>query len=56
MRKLAFAALGLVTRMSRSLAALTLHEKTNPTVGRARRKSPAAQRGGRGGAASAKLR
>jgi hypothetical protein len=56
MRKLAFAALGLVTRMSRSLAALTLHEKTDSPVNRKRRKSPTARRGTRATAAGAKLR
>jgi hypothetical protein len=54
MYKLAFAALGLISRMGKSLAAFTVHEKTAPSVGRSTRKSRAAHKSVRAAAASAK--
>jgi hypothetical protein len=54
MRKFAFAALGFVTRVGRSLAAFTVHEKATPSAGRNPRKSLAAHKSARATAASAK--
>jgi len=56
MYKLAFAALGLITRVGRSLAALTVHETTSPSIGRKTRKSRAVHKSARATAASAKQR
>jgi hypothetical protein len=55
MSKLAFAALGLITRAGRSLAAF-MHDKANPAVDRITKKSRAAHKSERATPASAKRR
>ena len=52
MNKFAFAALGLLTRAGRSLAALAGHEKTNPATNR--KKSKVAHKPARATGGSAK--
>jgi hypothetical protein len=52
MNKLAFAALGLLTRAGRSLAALAGHEKANPATNR--KKSKVAHKASRATGGSAK--
>jgi hypothetical protein len=52
MNKLAFAALGLLTRAGKSLAALTRHEKTTPAA--SRKKSKVMPKAARAASSSAK--